>query len=173
VTEIIYETSPNTHWKNTFPKKSELLGSHNLNEGEELVATFDKMPHQGTIKDRNGNDKTVTIATFINAPPMCLNITNCRIIEGLYGGMMDKWIGKSIQLYVGQVRNPEGAGTVGGLKVRERIPATDEDLSEYESALENCTTIDELKKAWMAIPKHLTSKLLTLKNNVKMELGDE
>ena len=36
---IVYEPSQTTHWKNLFPNKTMLLGSHNLNEGEELVAT--------------------------------------------------------------------------------------------------------------------------------------
>ena len=34
---IIYEPSKTTHWRNLFESKSMLLGSHNLNEGEELV----------------------------------------------------------------------------------------------------------------------------------------
>ena len=41
--KVIYEPSQTTHWKNLFPEKMKLLGSQNLNENEELIATIKKV----------------------------------------------------------------------------------------------------------------------------------
>jgi len=50
------------------------------------------------------------------------NATNCTVIESMYGADVDGWIGKSITLYQGDVRNPKGAGTIKGIKVRPKAP---------------------------------------------------
>ena len=71
---IVYEPSQTTHWKNLFPNKTMLLGSHNLNEGEELVATIDHVEMQ-SIRNQSGQNEEVPVITFINAPPMVMNIT--------------------------------------------------------------------------------------------------
>lgn len=51
------------------------------------------------------------------------NTTNCEVIENMYGGDVDGWIGKSITLYQGDVRNPKGGGTIKGIKVRPKVPS--------------------------------------------------
>ncbi len=50
------------------------------------------------------------------------NSTNCEIIEGMYGGDTDGWVGKLVTLYQGDVRSPKGNGTVKGIKVRPQMP---------------------------------------------------
>lgn len=53
---------------------------------------------------------------------MVANSTNCELIEGMYGPDVDKWVGQSITLYQGDVRNPKGGGTIKGVKVRPKKP---------------------------------------------------
>lgn len=49
-----------------------------------------------------------------------LNVTNRRVLEEAYGPMTENWVNRQVQLYVIQVRNPQG-NMVDGLRVR--IPA--------------------------------------------------
>jgi len=74
---IIYQPSVTTHWRNLFESKSMLLGSHNLNEGEELVCEIQSTSIE-VIKNKNGKDERVPVLCFNNAPPMVLNITNTK-----------------------------------------------------------------------------------------------
>lgn len=55
---------------------------------------------------------------------MVANSTNCEIIENMYGGDTDGWVGKLITIYQGDVRNPKGSGTIKGIKVRPKVPST-------------------------------------------------
>ncbi len=167
-TQIIYEPSATTHWKNLFPKKSALLGSHNLNEGEELVACIASVGIQ-KIKDKNGKDEEVPVITFDNAPPMVVNITNSRAIASLYGDLYEGWIGKSIQLFATEVK---AFGEVTkALRVRTVIPDTNEDLTDFETILKDCKTMDELKSSFMNLPKHIKPRLVDLKDKVKDEIN--
>ena len=78
-TELVFEPSQTTHWKNLFPSKMMLLGSQNLNPGEELIATISSVEAQ-EIKNKNGKPDIVPVARFENAPPMVLNIPNPILI---------------------------------------------------------------------------------------------
>ena len=75
MSEIIYQPSVTTHWRNLFESKSMLLGSHNLNEGEELVCEITNTGIQ-TIKNKNGKDEQVPVILFKNAPPTLSTITS-------------------------------------------------------------------------------------------------
>jgi len=169
-TELVYQPSATTHWKNLFPNKTMLLGSHNLNEGEELVATIRHVEIQ-QIKSSSGKNDNVPVVAFENAPPMVLNITNARTISGLYGESYDGWRGQSIQLYVTLVRGFGTKEMIPGLRIRNTIPATVEDSQAYVTSLESCSTLQELQKAFTSIPKHLKPNLTGLKDSLKQKLG--
>lgn len=168
MTTLIYEPSHTTHWKNLFPNKTLLLGSHNLNDGEELVAAISGVSIQ-PIKDQNGNEEQVPVLTFTNAPPMVLNITNTRTVASLYGPNYDQWEGKSIQIYATMVK-AFGKNELA-LRIREAIPTTSEDVSQFEEALSACKTVDELRTVFMGIPKHLKPRLEQTKNKMKEALN--
>jgi hypothetical protein len=169
MTNLVFEPSQTTHWKNLFPSKMLLLGSQNLNEGEELVAKIQKVEVQ-KIKSSTGNEDQVPVIQFENAPPMVLNITNSRTIASLYGERYDEWIGKSIQIYATMVKG-FGGGQVMGLRVREAIPDTGQDIEAHETALKSCSTMEELQAAFMAIPKHLKPRLISVKDEMKENLS--
>ena len=103
MSEIVYQPSQTTHWRNLFESKSMLLGSHNLNEGEELVAQIQTVSVQ-EIKNTNGKKEKVPVVNFFNAPPMVLNITNSKTIESLYGPYAHNWEGRYIQIFATKVK---------------------------------------------------------------------
>ena len=166
---LIYEPSKTTHWKNLHPSKMMLLGSQNLNEGEELIAKIKTITVQG-IKNQQGQDESVPVAEFYNAPPMVLNITNCRAIACLYGELYDRWAEKSIQIYATKVK--AFGSEVLALRVREAIPETGQDLAAWETKLKDATTLPELQTAFMAIPKHIKSQLIGVKDEMKEVLSE-
>ena len=170
--KIIYEPSETTHWRNLFDNKNTLLGAHNLNPGEELIAEIKEIKTNGEIKDKVGNIQSVSILMFTNAPDMVLNITNAKTISSLYGEYTEKWPGKSIQLYAAPIK-AFGENTLC-LRIRKAIPDTGEDVSEYLIKLQNASNIKELQDAYKAIPSHLkavgsdsATKINAIKNEIK------
>lgn len=162
--KIVYEPSQTTHWRNLFKSKTMLLGSHNLNEGEEIVCDIAGVSIS-TIKNQSGKDETVPVLTFNNAPPMVLNITNTRMIASLYGENYDAWVGCKIQVFATKVK---AFGQVQmALRVRQKRPSEGVDLTGYQESLRACKTMDDLKAAFMAIPKHLQRNLSGLKDEMK------
>ena len=167
MSNIIYQPSTTTHWRNLFESKSMLLGSHNLNEGEELVCEICDTGIQ-TIKNQNGKDEQVPVIIFRNAPPMVLNITNTKMIASLYGDLYNNWVGKSIQVYATKVK-AFGAVTTA-LRVRPVIPANSNDLKQYVDLLNQCGNIEQLKNAFMNLPNNVKPDLTSLKNEIKNRL---
>lgn len=166
--QIVFEPSQTTHWKNLFPSKTMLLGSHNLNPGEELIATIKDVTVQD-IKNQKGDTERVAVARFENAPPMVLNITNSRTIANLYGELYDHWGGHSIQIYATKVK-AFGQETMA-LRIREAIPDTNQDIEAHEHTLRACTAIGDLQKAFTAIPKHLKPRLVSVKDEMKEQIS--
>lgn len=161
---LVYTPSKTTHWKNLFPKKSELLGSHNLNEGEELVVRIVSVGPE-TIKDKNGNDVGLPVMTFDNAPPMVLNITNSKTISSLYGELIDGWIGKSIQLFSAKIKHK--GELISALRIRPQIPTTNLNTDKEEAQLRACDNMDALKTVFMGFPVHIQKALEHVKNEMK------
>ncbi|TNF09442.1 MAG: hypothetical protein EP323_00295 [Gammaproteobacteria bacterium] len=168
---LVYEPSKTTHWKNLFPSKTMLLGSHNLNEGEELIAKIKRVTIE-QIKNTSGQTEHVPVLHFDGkVPPMVLNITNSRSIASLYGEHYDHWEGCSVQIFATKVK-AFGIEQMA-LRIREAIPDTNQDISEYDDALRACTTIQDLQKVFMSIPKHLKPKLVATKDEIKEALSEK
>lgn len=168
MTNLVFEPSKTTHWKNLFPKKMLLLGSQNLNEGEELIAQIKSVGIQ-EIVSTSGQKESVPVVIFENAPPMVLNITNSRTIACLYGENYDCWKGNSIQIYATQIR-AFGQKQMA-LRIREAKPNINQNLEQHEIALKSCDNLVELQKVFMAIPKHLKPALSEIKDGMKNELS--
>ena len=168
MTQLIFEPSKTTHWKNLFPSKMMLLGSQNLKEGEELIAKIAGVEIQ-EIKNTSGQTEHVPVARFENAPPMVLNITNSRTIASLYGECYDEWVGQSIQLYATKVK-AFGVEQMA-LRIREARPDVHQNLDEFENALKACTTIQDLQQVFMAIPKHLKPRMVAVKDEMKEQIN--
>jgi len=167
MSNIIYEPSKTTHWRNLFENKSMLLGSHNLNEGEELVCEICNTGIQN-IKNKNGKDESVPVILFNNAPPMVLNITNTKMIASLYGDLYDNWVGKNIQVYATKVKAFGSVTTA--LRVRPIIPANSNDLQKYVNQLNQCGTMEQLKNTFMNLPNNVKPELTSIKDEIKGRL---
>ena len=169
--KIIYKPAVTDHWKMLHPKKHMVLGTQNLNPGEELVLKIDRLEKDQIIKGSNGREDAVTFLWFEKCNvPMCLNIGNSRIIASLYGDFVNKWIGKAVQIYSGEVK-AVGGGKTQGLCIRQVIPSMGESISEYEDAIDDATSLDDLKDVFLSIPKHLQPRLNKLTNKRKKELS--
>ena len=167
MTNLVFEPSQTTHWKNLFPSKMQLLGSQNLNEGEELIAQIQSVAIQ-EIVNTSGQKESVPVVVFDNAPPMVLNITNSRTIASMYGENYDAWQGNSIQVYATKVK-AFGQHQMA-LRIREARPNIKQNLDKHEKALNECKTLQELQGVFMAIPKHIKPSLTALKDELKNEL---
>lgn len=168
MTTLVFEPSQTTHWKNLFPAKTMLLGSHNLNQGEELIATIKSVSTE-IIRDQNGKEEKVPVVKFDSAPPMVLNITNSRTIASLYGEQYDNWIGCAVQIYATKVRS--FGSEVMALRIREAKPNIPTDNTAHEKALRACNTLDELKEVFTRLPAHTRTQLTSLKDELKGNLN--
>jgi len=163
--KLIYEPSETAHWKTLFPAKTQLLGSHNLNEGEELIAEIVNVSIQ-QIKNIAGKNEEVPVITFKKpVPPMVLNVTNSRTISSLYGDLYTDWIGKYVQIYATQVQ--AFGQTTMGLRIRHAIPSNSADIEPYREAISQCRTMEELQSVFTEIPKHLKPQLVQAKDEMK------
>lgn len=143
------EKGGNRHWKNFLDKN--YLGSHNLEIGEEMLVTIDRLEGEEEIKDTKGGKSLKPVLYFKEeVPKMIMNITNGNTISALYGSHPDKWIGKQIQVYSTQV--PFGKKQVDGLRIRDFIPKINVDSNKHIEKLSVATTLDELAAAWKSLP---------------------
>jgi len=162
--KLVYEPSKTTHWKNLFAKKCMLLGSHNLNEGEELVAQIVSVDIS-EIKNQQGKTERVPVVNFANCAPMVLNITNTRTIVSMYGEHYDRWSGCYVQLFSAIIK-VKGVQQ-SALRIRPTIPNVGVDTSQYENNLRNCRNVNDLKNVFMSIPKNIRQQLTPLKDQIK------
>lgn len=166
---VVYEPAVTTHWKNLFASKTMLLGSHNLNEGEELILQIASVAIE-EIKNQNGKPERVPVIKFNNAPPMVLNITNARTIASLYGERHDYWIGRYIQLYSALIKVKGVEQTA--LRVKLIKPQVGVDFSAYEKQIRSCKDIQELQKVFMSLPREVRPKMNPIKDEMKEVLAN-
>lgn len=177
-TKNIYEIAETGHWKELFPKKNMVLGSHNLNDGEEICAVINRIEKGVEIATGRKGDPIAVInlihfEDIPKVPPMTLNVGNARILESLYGEKYQEWSGKAIQIYKGPVK-AVGGGMTTGLKIRPTKPNMGEPIDKYIDQLKACKKMDQLAKCYGSIPKHLKAagtdsakKLMIVKDQMK------
>ena len=106
-------------WKKCFNK--DYLGSHDLDEGKDLIATIDHVEVK-EVKDTSGKASKCNVAIFKgNVKPMILNVTNCKVIKNFGGSnYIEDWSDIPIQIYVKEVT--AFGETTEGLRVRPKQP---------------------------------------------------
>lgn len=143
------EKGINRHWKNFLDKN--YLGSHNLEIGEELLVTVDRLEGEEEVKDTKGGKSVKPVLYFKEeVPKMIMNITNGNTISALYGSHPDKWVGRQIQVYSTQV--PFGKKQVDGLRIRDFIPKINVNSNAHIEKLLTATTLEELATIWKSLP---------------------
>lgn len=108
-----------THFRQYFD--SEYLGSWDLVKGREHVVVIDSV-NGGTLVGQQGRKSKKVLITFRGKKKqMAANVTNCKLIAGIYGNDVRNWVGKPIALYVAEnVDSPNGP--VDAIRVRPRAP---------------------------------------------------
>lgn len=159
----------NRHWKNFLDKN--YLGSHNLEEGEELLVTIEKFEGEEEVKNGDGKASLKTVLYFKeNVPKMIMNITNGNTISALYGSHPEKWIGKQVQIFATPVK--AFGKTQDALRIRDFVPKISVDLDQYVSKLQEAKTLDALKAIWVKFPVSARNNtdLITKKDEIKSKL---
>src|ERR1035437_1443317 len=148
----------NRHWKNFLDK--DYLGSHNLEEGEEMLLTITKFVGEEKVKTADGDKVKIVLYFAENVPKMILNITNGTTLANLYGLHPDNWIGKKILVFATPVK---AFGKVqDALRIRDFRPENEGDVSEWTSQLEKATNLVELAFVWKSFK-------LSVQKNKKVE----
>lgn len=90
-------------------------------EGRDVTVTIERVTG-GTLIGTGGKSNKKPIVFFKGTEKgLALNITNARVIAGLYGGFdSEQWIGKRITLYA--TTTTFGAQTVDCIRIRNVIP---------------------------------------------------
>ena len=99
----------------------EYLYAYDL-EGKDVTVIIESVKG-GTLVGTGGKSNKKPVVRFRGKEKaLALNITNCRVIAGLYGGFdAEKWVGKSIVLY--PTTTTFGSQTVDCIRVRNTIPS--------------------------------------------------
>jgi len=160
------EKGGNRHWKNFLDKN--YLGSHNLEQGEEMLLTIDKFVGEEEVKATDGSKQTKPVLYFKeDVPKMIMNITNGNTITALYGSHPDNWIGKKIQIFSTPVR--AFGKTQEALRIRDVVPQSKVDNKDALHKLEMATTQEELKTAYLALSleERNDTEVIKLANNLR------
>lgn len=169
------EKGLNRHWKNYIDK--DYLGSHNLEEGEEMLLTIVKFDGEELVQKHDGkkDEKVAKQVLYFKeeVPKMIINITNATTIANLYGSHPDQWIGKKIQVYGTPVK--AFGKTQDALRIRDFPPRENLEVSSYVKQLEVAKSHAELKAIWITFPVHVreNSELIKEKDSLKAILDTE
>ncbi len=153
--KTVMQVNATGHWKELFPKKNMLLGSHNLNDNEILIAHIDRV-EIGEYKNQVGETENSPIIHFKNVPPMILNSGNARTIEKLYGWKYKDWSGKSI--YINRAVNKYHIGGTHRLVVSAEVPVLEKPAFDASNQKQLDRAIEVYRKDgnFDAIEKHMT-----------------
>lgn len=111
-----------THWKKAMG--SNYIGSWDIDQGKDLTVQIMNVAKQ-LVKGTDGKEDECIVATLKDQKPMILNSTNCKTIATLLETpYLEEWKGKSITLYVQQVK--AFGEVVDALRVRAGKPALPE-----------------------------------------------
>lgn len=139
----------NRHWKNFIDKN--YLGSHNLEEGEEMLVTIEKLSGEEEVKSTDGKTSIKPVLYFKeDVPKMIMNITNGNTISSLYGPHPENWIGKQIQIFATPVK--AFGKTQDALRIRDFVPKIKVNSSEYVNKLSEAKNLNDLKSIFTSFP---------------------
>lgn len=165
--------SRNTHWKNLFDY--EYIGSHNLNEKEEIVCTIKDLKTEKVIGEKGRKEEKPIVYFVEDVPKMILNKTNAKTIAKLYTPYTDRWINKKIQLFSTEV---DAFGKIqDAIRVRDFIPRVREEV-DVDAALKKlgkAKDLEGLKTIWksMSAAEREHDDVIGLKDSMKISLEEE
>lgn len=99
---------------------SEYLGNWDLPRDRDCTVIIAKV-EPGTLTGQKGRQAKKAIVYFKGKKkPMAFNVTNAKVVAGMYGNDTRDWVGKAIDLYVTTTDSPQGQ--VDCIRVRPRVP---------------------------------------------------
>lgn len=152
-----------THWKKAFNK--DYLGSHDLDEGKDLVAVIDHVESREVKDPKDANKKeNFNIAFFTTKiKPMILNVTNCKTIKAFAGSnYIEDWKQLPVTIYSREVK--AFGEVVEALRIREKQPVMTKpeltpDQPVWAKAIEHLAkpnaTIEDITKRYTVSPENV------------------
>lgn len=169
------QKAENRHWKNYLDK--DYLGSHNLEQGEEMLLTIAKFVGEESVKGVEGGKPVVKTKPVLyfkeDVPKMIMNITNGNTLSALYGSHPENWIGKQIQLY--SVTGKFFGKEQEALRIRDFVPRRDINVAQYTQILSQAKSVTELGAIWGKLPHSvkLNKEVEAYKDKMKAELSKQ
>ncbi len=163
------ESGQNRHWKNYLDK--DYLGSHNLEKGEEMLLTIQKLEGEEEVQTKDGAKTPKPVLYFVeDVPKMIMNVTNGNTISALYGTHPDKWVGKQVQVYAASVK--AFGKQQDALRIRDFVPKIIVDVAKYSAELSKAKTLLDLKTIWEKLPVSARNdkQVITKKEELKLNL---
>ncbi len=108
-----------THWKSMMDR--DYLGHFDLPEGRDTVVTIAKVIKGELTNGKKKAEHKPVIHFEGKEKALIGNSTNCKAIAGMYGNIVEAWIGKRISLFVTETSSPDGV--VPCIRVRPTPPA--------------------------------------------------
>lgn len=96
------------------------IGHWDLPEGRDTIVTISKVEAATLTAQGNRKSKKPVIHFEGKEKGMCLNKTNGKAIMGMYGPLVEDWIGKRIALY--PTTTQFGSDQVACIRVRPNVP---------------------------------------------------
>lgn len=165
----VQEVQETKHWKTLFPH--DLLGAHNLNEGEELVVTIKAIKIE-KVTGTNGEESNLPVVHFSGkVPKMVLNKTNAKTIAKMHGNEYEAWVGKAVQIYATKTR--AFGEMVDALRIRDKVPVIDLDVTDALKKLKGAKSLQELQTAFLGLPRDERSdtRVITEKDALKAKFS--
>ena len=97
------------------------LASEDLCDKGEMQLTIDGVfKNENVVMEGGVTEKVLFSLAFKGAvKQMCLNATNRKALQTMFGNDVPAWIGKVITVFVQDgIRNPKGGATVSGLRIK-------------------------------------------------------
>lgn len=113
-----------TDYRSLYDK--DYIGAWDLKD-KDVVVTITKVVGGNLVGQ--GGRKTKKPIVFMRGTEkgFAINATNGKTIAGMYGTIVENWVGKKIALYKSTTRNPNGDGDVECIRVRPKPPGAGAD----------------------------------------------
>lgn len=110
-----------THWKKIVSDPN-YLGEADFGEGEEKVATINRVVRDEIVQTAEGKSKKAVVYFAEGIKPMILNVARSKAIEKVAGSpFFEDWPGVKVQLYIEHGIKAFG-DVVSAVRVRPRKP---------------------------------------------------
>jgi hypothetical protein len=107
----------------------EFLYAFNL-QGREVTVEIERVK-AGSVTGEGGKKSKKPVCYFKGKDkPLALNVTNCKVIAGMYGTNTDGWIGKRITIY--PTTTDFGGKTCDCIRVRPGVPRGKDNSHELD-----------------------------------------